>query len=95
MTSNFSLHLFRYLREVGFPDNVLEARVARMTAYKNLYGQNQLIEQPHIGNRSESPQPTVSYIKLLLLTFLLSWGCQWEGKEGDFDVVNSQVLVPT
>lgn len=48
-----------YLREVGFPDNVLEARVARMTAYKNLYRKNQL-EQPLMNTRSESPPPNVS-----------------------------------
>ena len=46
---------------MGFPDNVLEARVARMTAYRSLYGQNQLLEQqqqqqPILG-RTESPPP--------------------------------------
>ena len=51
-----------YLREVGFPDNVLEARVARMTAYKNLYGQNQMME-PLSSNRSDSPQSNVSAVK--------------------------------
>lgn len=56
-----TLCLYSYLREVGFPDNVLEARVARMTAYKNLYGQSQMLEQPPISNHSESPQPSVSW----------------------------------
>lgn len=49
---------FSYLREVGFPDNVLEARVSRMTAYKNLYGQSQMMEQPPMSNRSDSPVST-------------------------------------
>ena len=28
--------MFSYLREVGFPDNVLEARVARINLYRTL-----------------------------------------------------------
>lgn len=28
--------IYRYLREVGFPDNVLEARVARINLYRTL-----------------------------------------------------------
>ena len=51
--------VFRYLREVGFPDNVLEARMARISAYKSLYNQNQLMEGgPSL--RSVSPKPSVS-----------------------------------
>lgn len=42
MTSLLLTDISRYLREVGFPDNVLEARVDRISAYKNLYTYNQL-----------------------------------------------------
>ena len=59
----------RYLREVGFPDNVLEARVARMTAYRNLYSQNQMQEQQQTSLRSELPlPPSVSGTALCSLT---------------------------
>ena len=39
---------FSYLREVGFPDNILEARVARLNLYRTLmsggpYNQNENI----------------------------------------------------
>ena len=54
---DLSLTSSRYLREVGFPDNVLEARVARMTAYRSLYGQNQMLEQPQAAVRNEPPTP--------------------------------------
>ena len=36
----------RYLKEVGFSDTVLEARVSRINAYRTLYSQNQ-IEPSH------------------------------------------------
>lgn len=42
MTSLLLTNISRYLREVGFPDNVLEARVDRISAYKSLYTYNQL-----------------------------------------------------
>ena len=42
MMSLLLTDISRYLREVGFPDNVLEARVDRISAYKNLYTYNQL-----------------------------------------------------
>ncbi len=50
-----------YLREVGFPDNVLEARVSRIAAYKSLYGQHQPLDQVTSSSvRSDSPKPSVS-----------------------------------
>ena len=42
MTSLLLTDISRYLREVGFPDNVLQARVDRISAHKNLYTYNQL-----------------------------------------------------
>lgn len=53
-------HTHSYLREVGFPDNVLEARVSRIAAYKTLYGQNQTLDQSNSSMRSDSPKPLVS-----------------------------------
>ena len=49
----------RYLREVGFPDSVLEARLSRIAAYKSLYAQNQNTA-PEDSIRLESPKVTVS-----------------------------------
>lgn len=60
---NFANHILThtsYLREVGFPDNVLEARVSRISAYKNLYGQTQPLDQSMASMRSDSPKPSVS-----------------------------------
>lgn len=47
-----------YLREIGFPDSVLEARMARISAYKSLYLQSQSAEQPHGGITSPKPPLT-------------------------------------
>ena len=51
--------LFRYLREVGFPDSVLEARLSRIAAYKSLYAQNHTTATED-SSRIESPKVTVS-----------------------------------
>lgn len=53
MTSRHLAHFPRYLREVGFPDNVLEARVDRISAYKNLYTYNQMEQSI---SQDESPK---------------------------------------
>ena len=53
MTSPHLPHFPRYLREVGFPDNVLEARVDRISAYKNLYTYNQMEQSI---SQDESPK---------------------------------------
>lgn len=49
--------LREYLREVGFSDTVLEARVSRINAYRTLYSQNQL-EPPPSSTSSASPSAT-------------------------------------
>ncbi len=73
-----------YLREVGFPDNVLEARVSRIAAYKSLYGQNQPLDQVTSSSvRSDSPKPSVSpclvwcvsvclYVRVLIVWYVMT-----------------------
>lgn len=51
----------RYLREVGFPDSVLEARLSRIAAYKSLYAQNHSTT-PEDSIRIESPKIAVSFV---------------------------------
>ena len=47
-----------YLREVGFPDNVLEARVARISAYRSLHSSHAPLSP---DSRSDSPKPQVGW----------------------------------
>ena len=71
MTHTKCLRYFphRYLREVGFPDSVLEARLSRIAAYKSLYAQNHSTT-PEDSIRIESPKIVVSFVSRMTVVVL-------------------------